>query len=195
MSGFVETKYAVEFSPSAAKTYKCVETYLLCIFCAYLFTRTNNPGVLVYNQDSSTLLQQALAKDNGKNPPPLLSKDGKTHCPEMPQKGCQVDFIFGGQYQILSEFIYPLLNPICRPSMSIIQYGKSSSCKHEILHLLLGLFSVHFFRRRMISGMSSSIKCCLNSDSGPDPPSHVACSAMWNIITLIIFFLRMSEGC
>lgn len=79
MSGFVETKYAVEFSPSAAKTYK-----------------TNNPDVLVYNQDSSTLLQQALAKDNGKNPPPLLSKDGKTHCPEMPQKGCQVDFIFGG---------------------------------------------------------------------------------------------------
>jgi DNA (cytosine-5)-methyltransferase 1 len=97
MSGFVETKYAVEFSPSAAKTYKCVKTYFLCIFYAYLFTRMNNPGVLVYNQDSSILLQQALGKDNGKNPPPLLSKDGKTHCPEMPQKGSQVDFIFGGQ--------------------------------------------------------------------------------------------------
>lgn len=79
--------------------------HFLCIFYAYLFTRTNNPGVLVYNQDSSTLLQQALAKDSGKNPPPLLSKDGKTHCPEMPQKGCQVDFIFGGQYQLLSESI------------------------------------------------------------------------------------------
>ena len=83
--------------------------------------------------------------------------------------------------------------PPCQ-SFSLANHHRVSM-KFCCLHPLLGLFSVYCHRRRMISGTCYSIKCCLTSDSGPDPPSHVACSAMWNIITLIIFFLRMSEGC
>lgn len=78
MSGFVETRYAVEFSPSAALTYQ-----------------TNHPNTIVYCQDSSLLLQHAIHTHEKKRPERLRSNDGKTFCQPMPAKG-EVDIIFGG---------------------------------------------------------------------------------------------------
>ncbi|KAF9454585.1 S-adenosyl-L-methionine-dependent methyltransferase [Macrolepiota fuliginosa MF-IS2] len=78
LSGYVETKWAVEYSLAAAKTYD-----------------RNHPQTKVYCQDSSLLLKHAIETHQGKEPPPLLSNDGKTKCPAMPNKD-EVDFIFGG---------------------------------------------------------------------------------------------------
>ncbi|KAF8163400.1 S-adenosyl-L-methionine-dependent methyltransferase [Crassisporium funariophilum] len=78
MSGFVETKYAIEFAPAAAKTYK-----------------RNHPETTVYCQDTSTLLKHALTRIEDKDTPCLKGKDG-TLCPSMPDKHDQIDFIFGG---------------------------------------------------------------------------------------------------
>ncbi|KAF9535246.1 S-adenosyl-L-methionine-dependent methyltransferase [Crepidotus variabilis] len=79
LSGFVETRYAVEFNASAAKTYAL-----------------NHPDTIVYCQDSSKLLKHAVDVMNNKNPDALPSKDGKTLCPPMPKKSDGIDFIFGG---------------------------------------------------------------------------------------------------
>ncbi|KAF5357987.1 hypothetical protein D9756_001474 [Leucocoprinus leucothites] len=78
LSGFVETKWAIEYSLAAAQTYK-----------------RNHPQTKVYCQDSSLLLKHAIETHQGKNPRRLLSNDGKTKCPPMPEKD-EVDFIFGG---------------------------------------------------------------------------------------------------
>ncbi|KAF8077759.1 C5-DNA-methyltransferase [Lyophyllum atratum] len=78
MSGFVETKYAVEFSPSAAATYQA-----------------NHPDTTVYCQDSSLLLKHAIDTDAGKQPEALISNDGKTRLPPMPRRNC-IDIITGG---------------------------------------------------------------------------------------------------
>ncbi|PPR01483.1 hypothetical protein CVT26_015106 [Gymnopilus dilepis] len=80
MSGFVETKYAVEFSPAAAKTYM-----------------KNHPDTKVYCQDSSNLLKYAILgkNSNGKSKPPSSNIDG-TECPPLPKKTDGIDFIFGG---------------------------------------------------------------------------------------------------
>ncbi|KAF9473771.1 S-adenosyl-L-methionine-dependent methyltransferase [Pholiota conissans] len=80
LSGFVETKYAVEISPSAAKTYV-----------------KNHSDTIVYCQDSSSLLKHAIIhSSNPEKTIPLLSLDGQTYCPPLPDKHAQVDFIFGG---------------------------------------------------------------------------------------------------
>ncbi|KAK0196767.1 S-adenosyl-L-methionine-dependent methyltransferase [Armillaria mellea] len=76
-SGFVETKWAVEFSPSAAQTY-----------------RRNHPDTIVYDQDASILLDHAVQTEYGKNPRKLKSHNA-TYLENMPQKG-DVDFIYGG---------------------------------------------------------------------------------------------------
>ncbi|KAK0441911.1 S-adenosyl-L-methionine-dependent methyltransferase [Armillaria borealis] len=76
-SGFVETKWAVEFSPSAAQTY-----------------RRNHPDTIVYDQDASILLDHAVQTEYGKHPRKLKSHDG-TYLENMPKKG-EVDFIYGG---------------------------------------------------------------------------------------------------
>ncbi|KAF9469258.1 hypothetical protein BDZ94DRAFT_1244081 [Collybia nuda] len=78
MSGFVETKYAVEFSPSAAITFKI-----------------NHPQTTVYCQDSSLLLKHAIESNEGKKPKPLLSNDGSGFCEPMPTKG-SIDIVQGG---------------------------------------------------------------------------------------------------
>lgn len=100
LSGFVETKYAVEFSPSAAKTYKYIYVYI--VFKVYIkltfLHRHNHPETLVYCQDSSTLLKQAVAQFNNEHPAPLLSNDQKNFCPDMPDKNASIDFIFGGMH-------------------------------------------------------------------------------------------------
>ncbi|KIM49346.1 hypothetical protein M413DRAFT_15448 [Hebeloma cylindrosporum] len=76
LSEFVETKYAVEFSPSAAKTYM-----------------RNHPETTVYCQDTNALLKHIVD-----HTPPLYSLiDGKTRCPPLPDKNKEpIDFIFGG---------------------------------------------------------------------------------------------------
>ncbi|KAG0701495.1 hypothetical protein DFH29DRAFT_1000139 [Suillus ampliporus] len=78
MSGFVDTRYAVEFSPGAAKTYK-----------------QNHPNVTVYNQCTNVCLQHALDVAEGKNPRPLQSLGDNKRLPAMPKPG-EVDFIYGG---------------------------------------------------------------------------------------------------
>jgi len=53
---------------------------------------------MVYCQDSSILLKQAVAQFNNERPAPLLSNDRKTFCPKMPDKNASIDFIFGGMF-------------------------------------------------------------------------------------------------
>ncbi|KAF5315922.1 hypothetical protein D9611_004789 [Ephemerocybe angulata] len=78
LSGYVDTKYAIEFQPSAALTYQ-----------------KNHPDTTVWCQDSNTLLRHVVERDSGASLAPLKTIDG-TKCPEMPKKGDRIDFIFGG---------------------------------------------------------------------------------------------------
>ncbi|KAI0748472.1 S-adenosyl-L-methionine-dependent methyltransferase [Daedaleopsis nitida] len=77
-SGFIETKWAVEFSPSAAKTFQA-----------------NHPNCVVYNESSNCLLEHAVDASEGRNPNPLKCKGKDRQLPHMPQRG-DVDFIYGG---------------------------------------------------------------------------------------------------
>ncbi|KIJ10522.1 cytosine-5--methyltransferase [Paxillus involutus ATCC 200175] len=78
LSGFVETRWAIEFSPSAARTYQ-----------------RNHPGTIVYNQCTNLCLHHAIDTLENKHPKPLLSLDNKKPLPPMPKQG-DVDFIYGG---------------------------------------------------------------------------------------------------
>ncbi|KAH7889609.1 S-adenosyl-L-methionine-dependent methyltransferase [Phlebopus sp. FC_14] len=78
LSGFVETRWAIEFSPSAAQTYQ-----------------QNHPETIVYNQCTNLCLQHAIDTHHGKNPKPLCSLDHNKVLPPMPKQG-EVDFIYGG---------------------------------------------------------------------------------------------------
>ncbi|KAF8559697.1 S-adenosyl-L-methionine-dependent methyltransferase [Imleria badia] len=78
LSGFVETRWAIEFSPSAAQTYQ-----------------RNHPETIVYNQCTNLCLQHAIDTQDNKKPKPLLSLDDKKPLPPMPKRG-DVDFIYGG---------------------------------------------------------------------------------------------------
>ncbi|KAI0647432.1 S-adenosyl-L-methionine-dependent methyltransferase [Trametes meyenii] len=80
MSSCIQTKWAVEFSPSAAKTYQA-----------------NHPSAIVYNQCSNKLLDHAIQTYKGFPPKPLqsLNSASPSKLPPMPQPG-EVDFIFGG---------------------------------------------------------------------------------------------------
>ncbi|OCH93875.1 S-adenosyl-L-methionine-dependent methyltransferase [Obba rivulosa] len=79
MSKSVDTKWAVEFSPSAALSYEA-----------------NHPNTIVYNQCTNLLLQHTIDTLEGKKPGALrsLSKKEERLSP-MPKPG-EVDFIFGG---------------------------------------------------------------------------------------------------
>ncbi|KAI0822767.1 S-adenosyl-L-methionine-dependent methyltransferase [Trametes gibbosa] len=80
MSGAVNTRWAVEFSPGAARTYKA-----------------NHPETTVYNQCSNLLLEHAVQTADLRVPKPLRSLDPLScvDVPLMPQPG-EVDFIYGG---------------------------------------------------------------------------------------------------
>ncbi|KAK7034044.1 hypothetical protein VNI00_012475 [Paramarasmius palmivorus] len=79
LSGFVDTRWAAEFSPAAASSY-----------------RENHPNTEVYCQDVNLLLKHAIETREGKDPKPLISNfKSREKCPEMPRRG-DVDFIFGG---------------------------------------------------------------------------------------------------
>ncbi|KAI1794705.1 S-adenosyl-L-methionine-dependent methyltransferase [Ganoderma leucocontextum] len=77
LSGCIQTKWAVELSSSAAKTFQA-----------------NHRDTVVYNQDTSRLLQHAIDMVEGHHPEPLQSQLG-VELPPMPQRG-EVDFIYGG---------------------------------------------------------------------------------------------------
>ncbi|KAL0581108.1 hypothetical protein V5O48_000897 [Marasmius crinis-equi] len=78
-SGFVETRWAVEYWNQAARTYGA-----------------NHPHTAVYCQDVNSLLRHAIETREGKNPKSLQSKySSKSACPEMPERG-DVDVIYGG---------------------------------------------------------------------------------------------------
>ncbi|KAL4067750.1 hypothetical protein V8B97DRAFT_1915370 [Scleroderma yunnanense] len=78
LSGFVETRWAIEFSPSAAQTYQI-----------------NHPGTIVYNQCTNLCLQHAIDTVDGKSTRPLFSIGENRQLPPMPKQG-EVDFIYGG---------------------------------------------------------------------------------------------------
>ncbi|THH29585.1 hypothetical protein EUX98_g4594 [Antrodiella citrinella] len=79
-SGFVKTKWAVEFEPVIALTHGA-----------------NHKNTVVYNQCSNALLAHAILSFEGKKPSPLtsLNKADPKELPSMPMPG-EVDFIFGG---------------------------------------------------------------------------------------------------
>ncbi|KAG9318606.1 hypothetical protein JVU11DRAFT_699 [Chiua virens] len=78
LSGFVDTQWAIEFSPGAARTYQ-----------------RNHPTTTVYNQCTNLCLQHAIDIAENKKLEPLLSLDDGTPLPPMPKPG-EVDFIYGG---------------------------------------------------------------------------------------------------
>ncbi|RKP35191.1 S-adenosyl-L-methionine-dependent methyltransferase, partial [Dimargaris cristalligena] len=77
-SGIVETKYAIEFMPSAALTFE-----------------RNYPGATVYNQCANLLLARAIGQHmDGRELAPEQDFLGR-RLPDMPAPG-QVDFIYCG---------------------------------------------------------------------------------------------------
>ncbi|KAI9065405.1 S-adenosyl-L-methionine-dependent methyltransferase [Trametes sanguinea] len=80
MSGLIQTRWAVEFSPAAARTF-----------------RANHPDAIVYNQCSNKLLEHVIQEVHGHSPGPLKSLDKAEcgHLPSLPLPG-EVDFIYGG---------------------------------------------------------------------------------------------------
>lgn len=104
-SGFIETRWAVEMSPSAALSLKyglvrfgCKTDYLLT--SAFIFAlpniRTNYKNVTVYNQDCNVLLEHAADLQAGKKPSTIYSLGSKKEAlPPLPIPG-EVDLIMGG---------------------------------------------------------------------------------------------------
>ncbi|KAH9180823.1 S-adenosyl-L-methionine-dependent methyltransferase [Lactarius sanguifluus] len=76
--GFVETRWAIEYAPSAARTFWY-----------------NKQHANVYNQDCNILLEHAIETDNGKKLAPLQSLDDGQPLPPLPKPG-EVDLICGG---------------------------------------------------------------------------------------------------
>ncbi|KLO19271.1 S-adenosyl-L-methionine-dependent methyltransferase [Schizopora paradoxa] len=75
----MRTDWAVEFSPSAAKTF-----------------RENHPEVTLYNQETNVLLEHTIKAQKGISAEPLKSlSDSDELLPEMPKVG-EVDIIIGG---------------------------------------------------------------------------------------------------
>lgn len=96
MSGWVETKYAVEFSPAAASTYRWVGLTSTPSQRLTFLDSFNHPSTQVYCQDVNLLLKYIIERDSGENPEYLPSEIGGL-CTSLPKRG-EVDFIFGGMY-------------------------------------------------------------------------------------------------
>lgn len=107
-TGFVQTKWAVEYIPIIASTYKCVLFYFLLSGFILTFTfRANHSDTVVYNQCSNALLKHAVQTFEGKKPAPLKDRHEKNSkvLPSMPMPG-DVDFIYGGMDFILSFEVF-----------------------------------------------------------------------------------------
>ncbi|KAF8965236.1 S-adenosyl-L-methionine-dependent methyltransferase [Flammula alnicola] len=148
MSRFVETKYAVEFTPSAAKTYM-----------------VNHPDTTVYCQDSSALLKHAvLAMNSKEQPPPLRSLDNKTHCPPLPDKHAQIDFIFGGPpCQSFSFANHSKRRDDVRSTMpaNMLSYVEHYEPNYFLLENVFGLLAHKFYAKREtdLGIVESEIQC------------------------------------
>ncbi|KAI0039551.1 S-adenosyl-L-methionine-dependent methyltransferase [Auriscalpium vulgare] len=145
LSGYIDTKWAVEFSPSCCLSYS-----------------HNKPHTKVYNQDTNLLLQHAIQIHEGKNPKPLRSVT-ETLLPAMPQPG-DVDFIYGGlpcqsfsganHYKRADD----VRNTLVCNMMSYVEFYKP---KFFLLENVVGL--VHFplqgkqVGRRLVDGMKQGV--------------------------------------
>ncbi|KAI0362522.1 S-adenosyl-L-methionine-dependent methyltransferase [Trametes cingulata] len=95
MSGCIQTQWAVELDPSAARSYKA-----------------NHPDATVYNQCTNKLLEHAIQVCRGACVKPLrsLDEDACKELPNMPEPG-EVDFIYGGppcqSFSIMNHFRHP----------------------------------------------------------------------------------------
>ncbi|CAH1766238.1 12051_t:CDS:10, partial [Entrophospora sp. SA101] len=78
MTGIVNTKWAIEFAPSAALTFK-----------------NNNPDAIVYNQCANLLLERTIAEHVRNERPEEIYDFLKQKVPSMPRPG-EVDFIYCG---------------------------------------------------------------------------------------------------
>ena len=124
-SGFVKTKWAIEYAPSAARTFQYVMFLHGLIIDNTLCLRFNKNQATVYNQDCNVLLEHAIQVYNSKNSPPLQSLDGGKLLPPLPKPG-EVDLICGGKhYWKLEE---PLLNVTTGPPCQ----GFSHANRHPV---------------------------------------------------------------
>lgn len=91
----METRWAVEFSPSAALTYKykCFSHSSKVVVDEAC--RSNHPDTEVYNQCSNVLLQDAINERDGKKSARPLDLHTGLALPSMP-KCNEVDIIYGG---------------------------------------------------------------------------------------------------
>ncbi|RDB21087.1 DNA (cytosine-5)-methyltransferase 1A [Hypsizygus marmoreus] len=124
MSGYVEARYAIEFSPSAAATYQA-----------------NNPECTVYCQDTSLMLKHAIETDAGKKPKPLMSNDGKVLL-SMPKKG-EVDMVCGGPpCQSFSKMNHNPRPDDVRSTLpgNMLSYVEHYNPRYFLLENVLGLF-------------------------------------------------------
>lgn len=114
-------------------------------FYSIFLHRHNHPETLVYCQDSSALLKQAVAQFNNEHPTPLLSNDRKTLCPDMPDKNSSIDFIFGGMYislffGIVAEF-FVSKGPPC-------QSFSRANVNKVIILLTFEVLILHYFAEK-----------------------------------------------
>lgn len=118
---------------------------MVLLLCQYSISdmqhinRRNHPHTTVCCQDTNNLLRYVVERDNGGDPKRLPSLGGPegTLCPEMPKKGDQVDFIFGGKVMVhripsnagADSFVYD-----ARPSLPSVQsHEPQSSEPHHCL--------------------------------------------------------------
>ncbi|RDX56375.1 S-adenosyl-L-methionine-dependent methyltransferase [Lentinus brumalis] len=134
MSGFIETKWAVEFSPSAAKTF-----------------RANHAQAVTYNQSSNCLLEHAINNAEGKCPSPLYSigRGKDEELPPLPPRG-EVDFIYGGP----PCQSFSMMNHCRRPDdkrstlvCNMISYVEFYRPQYFLLENVAGIFSYHLDRQ------------------------------------------------
>ncbi|KAI0723866.1 S-adenosyl-L-methionine-dependent methyltransferase [Cerioporus squamosus] len=134
MSGFVKTKWAVEFSPSAARTFQA-----------------NHPGAVMFNQSSNCLLEHAIKMAEGRSPCALYSIGGAKaeELPSLPQRG-EVDFIYGGP----PCQSFSMMNHCRRPDdkrstlvCNMISYVEFYRPQYFLLENVVGIFSYHLDRQ------------------------------------------------
>ncbi|KAH7923467.1 S-adenosyl-L-methionine-dependent methyltransferase [Leucogyrophana mollusca] len=165
MTGFVNTKWAVEFSPSAAKTYAA-----------------NHPDTIVYNQCTNALLQHDLDLRDGKNPPALRSKHGNEKLPPLPKPG-DVDFIYGGPpCQSFSAMNHHKATNDIRSTLvcNMLSYVERFRPPYFLLENVVGLLSHKLHHRRHFRssvkfGVVKFIKRSLLALGGP--PTGIKCAS------------------
>ncbi|RPD66509.1 S-adenosyl-L-methionine-dependent methyltransferase, partial [Lentinus tigrinus ALCF2SS1-7] len=140
MSGFIETKWAVEFSPSAAKTFQQV--------------LANHPGAVTYNQSSNCLLEHAIKVAEGRHLPPLYPTVEGCRVEELPPLPSrdEVDFIYGGppcQSFSIMNHCRVISHNLHRSTLvcNMISYVEYYCPQYFLLENVVGIFSYHLDRQ------------------------------------------------